>query len=328
MRYIFQWSAFFAAITVAVLLLAVGCGRPAGQAISAGDSPQYDAAFWKHWGDGKAELAGYELTYPRYSELRAGVAVTIFVTETFSNSLRVKADPGNHRESDEYPVMKLNLVQDFQTGIYDYNNMLSSFVALAPVNGRSAGSPTKISFSSQEWCGHAYQQLLFDATSVRGTLHSYFDGEADQQRGIAYPDNGVSEDVLLLWARGLAGPVLRPGDSRTVPLLMSLQSSRERHNPVEWTTVTLSRSATSQELTVPAGSFEVELWSAQLENDLRKTFYVEKTPPHCIVEWETSAGERADLLGVERLEYWKMNGKGGEEALRKLGLSVRGPRTP
>ena len=56
--------------------------------------PAYDQAFWAIWGDGQAELAGYDLTIARYNQPRHGIAVTIFVTETFSNTLRVKADPG------------------------------------------------------------------------------------------------------------------------------------------------------------------------------------------------------------------------------------------
>ena len=55
----------------------------------------------------------------------------------------MKADPGKHGPADEFPVMKLNLVKDYQTGIYDYNDMLSTFVALAPVNRRLSATPTK-----------------------------------------------------------------------------------------------------------------------------------------------------------------------------------------
>ena len=86
-------------------------------AVSAASLPSYDQAFWSIWGDGQAELAGYDLTIPRYNQPRRGVAVTIFVTETFSNSARVKSDPGKHPPSDEFPVMKSNLVKDYQTGI-------------------------------------------------------------------------------------------------------------------------------------------------------------------------------------------------------------------
>jgi len=42
---------------------------------------RFGDGFWKHWGDGRAEVASYDLTYPRYGELRSGTAVTVFVTE-------------------------------------------------------------------------------------------------------------------------------------------------------------------------------------------------------------------------------------------------------
>ncbi len=38
--------------------------------------------------------------------------------------------------------------------------MTSAFSALTAVNGRPAGSVSKVSFSAQEWCGHVYAQLL------------------------------------------------------------------------------------------------------------------------------------------------------------------------
>lgn len=287
----------------------------------------FDSAFWKQWGDGQAELSGYDLTFPRYGHPRRGVATTIFVTEMFSNSSRVKADPGQHPASDEFPAMKLNLVEGFQTGIYNYNVMTSSFIALAPVNGRPAGAPVKISFSSQEWCGQTYQQLLFDSRSIRATSHSYFDGEADQQNELSYPAEGLSEDQLLLWARGQTEPRLAPGEQRTVPLLTSLETARLEHVPVVWTRATLSRSAIRKQMTVPAGNFNVEEWSASVPGGLRRTIYVESAPPRRIVRWEASNGERADLLGSGRMKYWQMNGPGLESALKKLGLSPRPPRT-
>src|SRR5438132_1578564 len=111
------------------------------------DTSPFDAKFDQYWGDQKAELSGYDLAQPRYGQLRKGVAITIFVTEPFSNSLRVKADSGKHADADVFPVLKLNLVEDFATGIYDYNVMTSVFVAMKPVNGLPAGTPTKVSFS-------------------------------------------------------------------------------------------------------------------------------------------------------------------------------------
>jgi hypothetical protein len=262
----------------------------------------FDTAFWKQWGDGQAELSGYVLTFSRYGQLRRGVAVTVFVTETFSNTWRVKADPGKHPASDQFPVMKLNLMEDYQTGVYDYNDMTSAFVALAPANGRPAGSPTKITFSSQEWCGHTYQQLLFDARAIRAVSHSYFDGEADQNGVLSYPSDGITEDELLLWARGQAGPLLAPGEHRDVQLLTSLQASRQQHVPATWRRATLSRSAQQQQISVPAGKFTVEVWKAVVPGAFERTVYVEAAGPRRIVRWESSKGERANLLGTERMK--------------------------
>ena len=289
--------------------------------------PAFDAAFWKQWGDGQAELSGYDLTFPRYGQLRRGVAVTVFVTETFSNTLRVKADPGKHPPSDEFPVMKLNLIEDYQTGVYDYNDMTSSFVALAAVNGRPAGSATKISFSSQEWCGHTFQQLLFDGSAIRATSHSYFDGEADRQNQLDLPAEGVGEDELLLWARGMAAPRLAPGQRRQVPFLSSLQWSRQQHTPLSWGRATLTRTAHQQQVSVPPGRFMVEVWTAAVAGGITRTLYVEAAEPHRIIRWESSTGERAELLGSRRMKYWEMNHEGFETALKDLGLSRRPPRT-
>jgi hypothetical protein len=323
-----------AAALAAVLAFRGGSDPSAGArstgaaAAASGIAPAFDASFWKHWGDGRAELAGYDLTFPRYRESRKGVAVTIFVTETFSNSLRVKSDPGRHAASDEFPVMKLNLVQDFSTGLYDYNLMTSAFVALAPVNGRPAGSATKVSFSSQEWCGNLYGQLLFDSGSARLTWHSYFDGEADQERKLAVPPEALAGDAILLWARGFAAPALSAGERREVPLAGSLLLSRMRHRPLETGRATLSRDSAPARVTVPAGSFEVERRTVAIAGGSTWTIHVEKAQPHRIIQWETSDGEKASLLASERLAYWEMNRAGQEAALARLGLKPRAARTP
>ena len=166
--------------------------------------------FWKFWGDGKAELDGYALTEPRYGQAREGTAVAIFVTEDFSDALRVKADPGKHDKADVMPVMKINLVRDFQTGIYDYNTMTSTFLRT-----ESAFSLAKTSFSSQEWCGHVYAQWLARGTHLVGTSHSYFDGEADAAPELELPAGGVVEDALPILVRGLRGDWLAPGATKT-----------------------------------------------------------------------------------------------------------------
>ncbi len=292
----------------------------------AGGAGLFTGEFWKTWGDGQAELASYDLTEPHYGKPRQGVAVAIWVSETFSNSARVKADPGKHPKSDEFGVMKLNLVKDFQTGVYDYNDMTSAFVAAQAVNGRGPGYATKVAFSSQEWCGTVYHQLLFDPAKVRSTRHSYFDGEADANVELPYPANGIAEDALPFWARGMAEPVLNAGEFREVDVLTSLQWVRDRHVNASWAKASLARSARQVEVAVPAGRFQADVYTAKLPH-VTRTFWVESTGAKRIVKWETSAGEKGELVATDRMKYWQLNAPGGEEALKKLKLAPRPKRT-
>lgn len=317
------------------LVATLCCGdAPSRAAAAEGRAPRFDERFAKHWRDGQAEIASYDLIYPRYGAPRRGTAVAIFVTEPFLARERVK--PENPARAD-YEVLKLNLVQDFATGIYDYNLMTSAFVATQPVGGRPAGAPTKVSFGSQEWCGNAYAQVRFDADVVRHTSHSYFEGEADRDQTLASPRDGFGEDALLLWARGLAGPALDPGQSIEVPMLRSLERVRLQHVRLAWDRATLARAAEAGHIDVPAGRFEVERWSATIvrapgaERDVARTlwtFAVEKAFPHRIVRWERDDGLRAQLVGVTRTAYWRHNAPGGERLLSGLGLAPRPARTP
>jgi len=107
--------------------------------------------FKKYWYAGEAEITSYKLEQARYGEIREGSAVLIYVTEPFHNQKQVKADGNNQ---DNIPVLKLNSTKKYLTGIYPYSIMNSTFY---PVNDDSHA--IKVSFSSQEWCGHVYAQL-------------------------------------------------------------------------------------------------------------------------------------------------------------------------
>jgi hypothetical protein len=257
--------------------------------------------FWKQWGDGQAELASYDLVIPRYGQARTGTAVTIFVTEPFSKLKAVKVDRVPARRQDVVPAMKLNLIKDYQTGIYDYNEMTSSFLSV------DSGTPWKVSFSRQEWCGQVYRQLLYGPSEARLTAHSYFDDEADETRSLAISANTLSEDVLLHWARGFAQPVLADGESRKVTLLTTA-AGRPQLVPA-----TAQRKGDTYSVTVGA-AYSVAI---RVENGGERR----------ILSWETSAGEKATLIQSTRVKYWQLNTPEGVEALSKLGLRRRLPRT-
>ena len=274
--------------------------------------------FWKHWGDGRAELNGYALKQPRYGALRSGTAVLVFVTEDFSDSVRVKADPGRHPASDVYPVLKLNAVRAFGTGIYDYHVMTSTFLRVA------AGWPVaKVSFSSQEWCGHVWHQLLPRSGRIAGTYHSYFDGEADGSEELELPKDGVFEDALPVLLRGWNGVFLKPGESRSVPFLPSLLWSRLNHQHLAWTRARIARAAATRSVTVPAGRFEANSYTVETEDGRVLGFEIEAAPPYRLVRQTGPDGEELALRGSTRLAYWKLNGPGGEKYLEQLGLRPR-----
>jgi hypothetical protein len=246
---------------------------------------------------------------------RTGSAVLVFVTEDFSDSRRVKADPGKHPAADVYPVMKLNVVRQFPTGIYDYNVMTSVFARVAP------GWPVaKVSFSSQEWCGHVWHQLLPGPGRVDGLLHSYFDGEADAKDELPLPAGGVFDDVLPIVVRGWNGEYLKAGESRTVAFLPSLMSSRLAHKPLAWTRATITRSAAPSDVKVPAGRFKAWTWTVAQDGGPVFTYLVEAAPPYRLLRRSSDAGDDMVLLGSSRQSYWKLNGPGGERYLKELGL--------
>jgi hypothetical protein len=281
--------------------------------------PAFDfTPFWKHWGDGKAEISTYKLVTPRYGEKREGQAVLIYVTEDMSDSLRVKADPGRHPASDVFNALKLNHVRSFQTGIYDYRMMTSTFVRVAQ------GFPVaKVSFTSQEWCGQVYHQLLPRGDSIESVSHSYFDGEADASMKILMKSGGVLEDQLWILLRDLlddAGPAVE----RTVPLLPSLWSARARHQPLAWTTATISTPASASVVKTAAGSFTVRTSTVRIGDGRTLTFDIEAKGERRIIRWGSTDGETGELIASKRVAYWKLNAPAGEAGLKDLGLRPAG----
>lgn len=285
-------------------------------------APALTPDFWAHWGDGQAELDGYALTQPRYGEARDGVVVHIFVTEPFSRSDRVKADPGRHADEDVVQVLKLNEAREFQTGVYDYDTMSSVFV---PLSGEGAGRPLKASFSSQEWCGMLYEELAFEPTRIHQRRFSYFDGESKPDAFLERPEGGVTLDALPIRLRGwVGGELLAPGQTKQLPVLPSLLRARLTHRPLAWREGQLRRAKTPETIEVPAGRFEVSIYHLGLDDGDAYTYAVETAAPHRIIRWTGPDGERAELVGSDRMPYWELHGEGAEKHLARIGLEAGG----
>ena len=138
----------FSAIILLVFL--TGC-RDTTSAEGALPERNLSEEFKSYWFNGEAEITSYKLDQSRYGEPREGTAVLIYVTEEFLPEAQVKA---NAKSDKTIPILKLNTTKKFNTGIYPYSIMQSTFYPL------SLKFPSlKISTSIQEWCGHVYSQL-------------------------------------------------------------------------------------------------------------------------------------------------------------------------
>lgn len=309
-----------ATIAAAILALLVAAAPP-----SRGDT------FDTHWQDGRAELNGYRYTVTRYGQPREGTAVLIYVTEPFSESGRVKVDDPKKNPKDTFEALKVNFVREFLTGIYDYHTLTSVFTRTRDF------SPAKITFSSAEWCGHVFEEMLFEKYHIADRYLSYFEGESDLRR-ITHRENSLTEEELLVRLRGLRGDWIRPGERKNVPLLPSTFLRRLTHRSLGWTTARIERARGVETVRVPAGRFETSAVTVTTEQRVGK-FWIESAYPHRIIRWEwtpaAGAGaaaarsrgnpaeglDRGELTGSARLAYWTLNGPGGERYRRELGLA-------
>ena len=310
-----------------VALLAMGLLTCTDRSRSDASSPlrlsRSPEGFWEVWSDGKAELNGYAVTQRRYGDPRPGEAVLIFVTETMRHDVRAKT---NTETADSFPVMKLNAVLDFQTGIYDYNIMTSTFIPLSGETPR--GIATKSTFSMQEWCGNTHAEIRADhefGDPVSGmsfrTSH-YFDESPVEDTSLPLPANAVMADALPVLVRGLAGSFVAPGETMDVALLPRLVDAHMQQTAVGWRPGELSRGLKSTLTEVPAGRFATHNFSVTQQGVVSHTFHVEAAPPHRLIAWEGADGERGELTGSIRAEYWNQNRAEHTTLRNRIGLEA------
>lgn len=244
--------------------------------------------FKAHWFDGKAEVASYALTQMRYGEAREGHAVLIFVKEPFLYNEQVKANSSSELSFD---VMKLNTTKTFNTGIYPYSIMQSTFSPLS-IDEHAV----KISASTQEWCGQTYMQLN-NRDDFEITSHSYFEGEADQNLHL--------EETTLeneIWTKLRINPTeIQTGNQNIIP---------------DFSYIRLNH--------IPTKAYEAELIQEQKQDTLLTKFvykdldrilniYQSVSFPFEILKWEEKTSEadknftQAVLQKSIRIDYWNKN---------------------
>ena len=238
-------------------------------------------SFDDYWYQGKAELSTYEVTQERYGEERPAEQVNIFVTEDFSRQKQVKLDDPAKAGADRVPVLKLNSIRRFRTGIYDYSVLQSVFT---PIDG----TPTlKITSTVQDWCGHVFTQFNLDKKEYRIRQFSYFEGEGDSDLRLPLT---ILEDDLWMHLR-LHPELIRMGRVLIVPATLYL---RFRHEPFEAHTATLV------------------MEKGDRENTLRVTY--EDIPRSLTIRFEPASPYR--ILGWEETDKGKLMSKGRLKTVR------------
>lgn len=273
--------------------------------------------FYAHWGDGKAEISSYRVVQPRYGESREGYGVLIFVTEDLNRNSYIKVESPTP-DADRVYVLKLNNILKFTTGIYDYSVMTSVFSAVEGVAGSNPFELMKINLSSQEWCGHIFDEIRVVDGEVRGALNSYFEREGLRTYSLVMPEGFQSEDDLLIQIRELKGPMMQAGESRPVRLLRSLWSYRTRHRPHALVNAILSK-GTPEAVTASGKSHNATPWRLAA-GDWSKTIWVEKSYPHRILKWKDASDGSGELIMTIREPYWRQKKTQDEIFRKRLGI--------
>ena len=268
--------------------------------------------FWAHWGDGRAELSGYRVTLDRYGESRNAELSLIYVTEPHDRRTWVKDDGAEAPNRVE--VLKLIRSMHFLAGIYPYFVMASTF---SPVDAwtEERFHPVRLSLDVQEWCGSVTHRVLPGAGRLRSLRLSYFEDEGETRRELELPEGTLYEDALLIQLRELDGR-FHGGAEWEGFLIRELWSLRTGHLPIEPVPARILRTDDTRD-GAPVTRFRLEA------GEYWRTYDVEKAAPRRVLGWETSTGERAEILRTERLAYWRLNQPGDERYRSTLGLEDR-----
>jgi hypothetical protein len=262
--------------------------------------------FREYWYANDAEITSYDLKQARYGELRDGNAVLIFVSEDFLPEKQVKA---NTFAKENIPVLKCNLVKKFNTGVYPYSIMTSSF---SPVE--TEGHAIKVSNSVQEWCGQVYAQLN-NRKKFEIESHSYFEGEADLS--LSLPKTWLEDE---LWNLIRINPEELP--TGNVELIPSFEFLRIGHKEVKAYPAIISLKQ-GDILSI----YQIEY--PELEREL--TLYFNSSFPFEIEKWEETSmsgfGQEALALTtkatkIKRIKtaYWMQNSNKDVALRDTLGL--------
>ena len=174
-----------------------------------------DTTYELSYFSGQAEISTFTLNKARYEGVHPGEAVLVFVAEPFLIDKQVKADHPTKENS--VSVLKMNRIDRFSTGIYDYSLYTSVFTASKQF---SAHYPLKITMGAQDWCGQTFTQIN-NNNGFEYSHHSYFESEGDTAMHFNYAMTG---DNMFNLAR-ISPDLLPTGGFEILPAVHYLRTS-------------------------------------------------------------------------------------------------------
>lgn len=294
---------YVAIIIISITLLSVACSNIKTSRKISGTSSKTDLfqertvndKTKKYWFDGTAEISSYKLDQARYGEIHKGKAVLIFVTEPFSKTSNTKAD---HPNKNTPVVLKLNSTKKFNTGIYPYSIMTSTFFPFEKEN-----TSFKIALSMQEWCGMTYMEMKKEK-ELTLNKNSYFEGQSFNNKKI---NINILEDDL--WSLIRLNPNTLPTGKHSV--IPSFSYMNLTHKQVKAYQVSISLNTNSN---TKITTYKLNYPS--LERVLEINFSSEF--PYKILNWNESyysgygtnrkiITTKATLIKTIKIDYWNKN---------------------
>ena len=260
-------------------------------------------AFKRYWYDQGAEISSYTVQQQRYGETRAAESVLIFVTEPLHQQQHIKSD--NPNDPQAIPILKLNHLRSFNTGIYPYHIMQSVF---QPIKKEVHNPALKINTSVQEWCGHVYEQWNLRDTNWSYELFSYFQSEGNVKKSLTHC---TQEDEL--WTRIRINPhSIKAGEQFLIPGAIY---RRFAHKDAKRELANIQFKEATNELRSLIISYK------NIQRTLRIDFT--KSFPHSIESWEEryqGGGSNGTLKKRIFGPYWEWNNKASASKRKDLEL--------
>ncbi|WP_435352996.1 hypothetical protein [Emticicia sp. SJ17W-69] len=258
--------------------------------------------FIDYWYKGKAEISSYDLQQAQYGKLNKGEAIMIFVTEDFRLDKQVKLESNDKEKAT--PVLKLNFIKKFITGIYDYSMYTSVFT---PVKTNTFPATLKVTNTNQEWCGQSFLQLNYRQNGYQLLGKSYFENEVDEE---SHLEHAILEDELWTKIRLLSIDQLPTGNMFMIPSMTSLRL-RHRNIQAEMARISLEPYA-GDSIFKGKSLIHYKIHYPESKRDL--SIYFEKEFPHLIVGWaetyetkKTMLTSKAVLKVTIQNPYWEKN---------------------